>query len=359
MTITRPNPFACLALGLCLGALPLIATAAGERATKAPQLGKELYLFNWENYLAPGILEDFEKEFGVHVVEDHFTSNEEMLAKLQVGASGYDVIVPTDYTVRLLIRQDKLAPLNHSNLPNLENLGARFRDPSYDPGNRFSVPYLWGVTGIGYSRKAVTPPPARWRDLFDPKALKKYRGRVSMLDDMRETLGGALIYLDFSPNTTDPGEIQRATEVLLRQKPFLAKYDSETYEDSLTAKELVLAHGWSGEFFAAQKGNPDIGFVVPKEGTFLFVDNLVIPKDSRRQYTAEVFINYLLRAEVAARNSSQLSYPTPNEAARELIDPKLDSARYTLPAGIKLYSIEDLGEAGQLYERAWTEIKAR
>ncbi|HZC03788.1 MAG TPA: spermidine/putrescine ABC transporter substrate-binding protein, partial [Gammaproteobacteria bacterium] len=347
-----------LFLSLCLTSLSLSLAAGEKTAQKPPALARELYLFNWENYLKPAILEGFKKEFGVRVIEDHFTSNEEMLAKLQVGGGGYDIIVPSDYMVRTLIREARLAPLNPEHLPNLKNIEARFRDPAYDPGNRFSIPYLWGVTGIGYSRKAAMPPPTSWHDLFGPSTLKKYSGRISMLNDMRDALGAALIYLGYSPNSHDPKEIDRAKEVLLRQKPFLAKYDSETYEDSLTAKELVLAQGWSGDFFAAQREDPDIGFVVPKEGAFLFVDNLAIPRDSKRHYTAEVFINYLLRAEVAAQNSSHLSYPTPNAAARALIDPKLDSARYTVPADVKLYLTEDLGPAGQWYERAWTEVKA-
>jgi spermidine/putrescine transport system substrate-binding protein len=223
-----------LFLSLCLSSLPLSLAAGEKTAEKPPALARELYLFNWENYLKPAILEAFQKEFGVRVIEDHFSSNEEMLAKLQAGGGGYDVIVPTDYTVRTLIREDRLAPLNPEHLPNLKNIEARFLNPAYDPGNRFSVPYLWGVTGIGCSRKAVMPPPTSWHDLFGPSTLKKYPGRISMLNDMREALG----------------------------------------------------------------------------------------------------------------------------AGRALIDPKLDSARYTVPAGVKLYSVEDLGPAGQWYERAWMEVKA-
>ncbi|HYY16473.1 MAG TPA: spermidine/putrescine ABC transporter substrate-binding protein, partial [Gammaproteobacteria bacterium] len=287
-----------LFLSLCLSSLPLSLATGEKTAEQPPALARELYLFNWENYLKPAILEAFQKEFGVRVIEDHFTSNEEMLAKLQAGGSGYDVIVPTDYTVRTLIREDRLAPLKHEYLPNLKNIEARFLNPAYDPGNRFSVPYLWGVTGIGYSRKAVMPPPTSWHDLFSPSTLKKYPGRISMLNDMREALGAALIYLGYSPNSQDPKVIDQAKAVLLRQKPFLAKYDSETYEDSLTAKELVLTQGWSGDYFAAQRQDPDIGFVVPREGAFLFVDNLAIPRGSKRHSTAEVFINYLLRAEI-------------------------------------------------------------
>jgi len=338
--------------------LVLVLALSGGGA-HAATLDRELYLFNWDRYIDPQILKDFEKEFGVRVIEDHYASNEDLLAKLQAGGAGYDVAVPSDYMVRIMVRQGLLAKLDHANLPNLRNLGSRFRAPPYDPQLQFSVPYLWGTSGIGYLAKRVQPAPSSWADLFDPARLKLYKGRVSMLNDMREAIGAALIYKGFSPNSRDPAQLAAARDVLLRQKPLLAKYDSENYEDSLVAGETVLAHGWSGEIFTAQKDNPDIQFALPREGTFLFVDNLVIPVRSKRKHTAEVFINYLLRPQVAARNSMTLRYPTPNEAARRLIDPKLPGASYALPKDIKLYSIEDLGDAGRRYERVWTELKAR
>jgi spermidine/putrescine transport system substrate-binding protein len=331
-------------------------SAAG--AAPGPQLARELRLYNWDRYIDPQVLKDFEKEFGVRVIEDKFASNEDLLAKIQ-ASGGYDVIVPSDYTVQIMIRRGLLAPLDHRNLPNLKNLATRFREAAYDPGNRYSVPYLWGTSGLGYSRKRFPQPPAGWDDVFNPDKLKKHKGRVSMLNDMRETIGAALIYKGFSPNTTDPTQLETAKQALLAQKPYLAKYDSEAYKESLAAGETVLAHGWSGEILARREENPDVAFIVPREGSFLFVDNLAVPRTTKNQHTAEVFINYLLRPQVAAKNSSYLRYPTPNEAAQALIDPKLEGAAYRVPEGIKLHSIRDIGEAGRLYERVWTEIKAR
>lgn len=332
----------------------------GVGDVRVEKLAEKLHLYNWDNYIDPQVLKSFEREFGVRVIEDKFASNEELLAKLQVGGRGYDVVVPSDYAVRIMIRQKLLASLDHGRIPNLKHIDTRFRYPAYDTGLRYSVPYLWGTTGIGYSRKgiAMTAAPTGWDDLFNPSKLTRYKGRVSMLNDMREAIGAALIYRGFSPNSIDPAQLNAAKEVLLRQKPYIAKYDSEAYEDSLAASETVMAHGWSGEFFAAQKEKPDIGFVVPREGSFLFVDNLAIPVRSNKRYTAEVFINYLLRPDVAAANSAFLRYPTPNSEAYKLIDRTLDGANYRLPSGIKLYSIEDVGEAGRLYEKIWTELKA-
>lgn len=322
---------------------------------------KTLHLFNWDNYLSPEVMRDFEKEFGVRVVEDKFASNEDMLAKLQAGASGYDVVVPSDYAVRIMVRQGLLAKLDHQNLPNLKHLAPRFRNPTYDPQLDHAVPYLWGTSGIGYSIKGTRTAgaPSGWDDLFNPDKLRRYKGRVSMLNDMREAIGAALIYKGYSPNSTNPAELEAAKKVLLAQKPLLAKYDSEAYEDSLVAGETMLSHGWSGEVFTAQKDNDDIGFVVPKEGSFLFVDNMAILKTSKQKLLAEQFINYLLRPEVAAKNSSFLSYPTPNAAAKPLLDPKAKGANYELPAKVKLYSIEDIEAAGALYEKIWTDVKAK
>lgn len=347
--------------GRLLGVLALALAPLAAVFAEPPKLARTLYLFNWADYMNPEVLRDFEREFGVRVVEDRFASNEDLIAKLQAGGGGYDVAVPSDYAVRILIRQGLLARLDHAHLPNLKHIAARFRNPAYDPGNAYSVPYLWGVTGLGYSKKAaahLAGPPQSWDDVFHPDKLKRYRGRVSMLNDMREVIGAALIYRGHSPNSTDPAALAEAKQVLLAQKPFLAKYDSEAYEDSLAAGETVIAHGWSGEFFQAQRHNPDIGFAVPKEGTFLFVDNLVIPKSARNPYTAEVFINYLLRPEVAAKNAAFLRYPTPNQAALARIDPALEGPHFRVPPGVRLYSIEDLGAAGRLYEQIWTELKA-
>lgn len=327
---------------------------------QAGTLAKTLHLFNWDNYIDPQVLKDFEKEFGVRVIEDKFASNEDMLAKLQLASGVYDVVVPSDYAVRILVRRGLLAPLDHKNLPNLKNIAPRFFNMPYDAKREHSVPYIWGTTGIGYSRKATSMAgaPSGWDDLFNPDKLKRYKGRVSMLNDMRETIGAALIYKGYSPNSTKPAELEAAKQALLMQKAYLAKYDSEAYKESLASGETVLGHGWSGELLATRASNPDIAYVVPKEGSFLFVDNLVIPKASKNKYTAEVFINYLLRADVAARNSNHLRFPTPNAAAKTHINPAFEGANYQLPKNIKFHSIEDIGEAGKLYERIWTEIKA-
>ena len=335
-------------LGLALG------------STSCQQAPQELHIYTWDEYIDPEIYKLFEKEFGVKVIEDNYGSNEELLAKLQAGATGYDIIVPSDYMVAIMIKQGLLAELDFKSIPNFKHIYERFKDPPYDPGNKYSVPYLWGTTGIGYNKKEVDPPPTSWADLFEPARLEKYKNRVSMLDDPREAIGAALKYLGHSFNTPDPDKLEQAKLALLTQKPYLAKYDSEAFEDSLAAGETVIAHGWSGEIAIAKTQNPDIEYVLPQEGVVIWTDNLAIPKTSKNKELAERFINFLLKPEISAMISNFTYYASPNETAQLFIKPQiLNGPSYYLPEGVNLEWIEDIGEATKLYDRIWTEIKAR
>jgi spermidine/putrescine transport system substrate-binding protein len=337
-----------------------VPATAVPTATSAPQLAKELHVYNWSEYIDPQIYADFEAEFGVKVIEDTFASNEDLLAKLQAGATGYDVIVPSDYMVTVMIKLNLLSPLNYDNIPNFKNIGATFRDPPYDPGNKYSVPYQWGTSGIGYDINVFPEPPDSWAYLFDPAQASQYEGKISMLNDGRETIGAALKYLGFSLNTTDPALLEQAKQLLLQQKPWIKAYDSEAFEDLLAAGETVLAHGYSGDFFMAAVEAEQIGYAIPKEGATIWADNLCIPKTANSQYTAEVFIDYLLRPEVSAKISNFTWYASPNDAAKQFIEAEIleDPAIYP-PQEVmdKLEFIRDVGEATTLYDRIWTEIK--
>lgn len=337
--------------------LGLLVSSCGRR--QAPQ---ELHLFIWANYIDPEVYQLFEQEFGVRVIEENFDSNETLRTKLQAGVTGYDIIVPSDYTVEVLIKQGLLAELNLSQIPNFQHISQRFRGLYYDPQNRYSIPYLWGTTGIGYNAQKIETPPTSWADLFDPARLERYRDRVSMLDDPRETIGAALKYLGYSVNSTDLAALEAAKELLRAQKPYLARYDSETYDDFLLTGDLVLAHGWSGEFAKARLENPDIRYVIPQEGGVIWADNLAIPKGSQRIDLAHTFIDFLLRPQINAKIVNFLRYPSTNEAAQAYILPEIvnDPAIYP-PEEIveKLEWIKDLGEATALYEAVWDEIKSR
>jgi len=343
-------------------ALVLVAAACGPGGDGGGEgeLAEELHVYNWSEYIDPEIYADFEQEFGVKVIEDTFSSNEDLLAKLQAGATGYDVIVPSDYMVTIMTELDLLAELNYDNIPNFENISDIFRDPPYDPGNKYSVPYQWGTTGIGYNADLFEDPPDSWDYLFNPDVASAYAGRISMLNDSREVIGAALKYLGYSLNSTDEQQLEEAKQLLIQQKDWVAAYDSDGFEDLLAAGEVDLGHGWSGDYFAAAEDAPQIWYIIPKEGGVIWTDNLAVPKSAPSQYTAEVFINYLLRPEVGAKITNYTWYGSPNEAAEEFIDAEIleEPAIYPPPDVMeKLEFIKDVGEATTVYDRIWTEIK--
>jgi spermidine/putrescine-binding protein len=335
-----------------------VACRGGEQEG---QLAEEIYLYNWSEYIEPQVLEDFEAEFGVHVVEDTFANNEELLAKLQAGAGGYDVIVPSDYMVEIMIEEGLLAELNRENIPNVVNIASTFADPPYDPGMVHCVPYLWGTTGIGYNADVLEEPPDSWGYVFDPALAGQYAGQITMLNDAREAVGAALKYLGYSLNSTDEAELMEARDLLIQQKPWIYAYDSEQYEDLMSADETVLAHGWSGDFFMVAEEDERLWYAIPSEGATIWADNLCIPVGAPSQYTAEVFIDFLLRAEVSAANSNFTWYATPNAPAEEFIDAEIleEPAIYPPPDVMeRLEWIVDVGDVTPLYERIWTEVRA-
>ncbi|RME50388.1 MAG: spermidine/putrescine ABC transporter substrate-binding protein [Caldilineae bacterium] len=325
------------------------------------QLAKELHVYNWSEYIDPEVYTAFEEKYGVKVIEDTFSSNEELLAKLQAGAAGYDVIVPSDYMVEIMIDQGLLAELNHDNIPNLSNLSPLFNNPPYDPGLKHCVPYQWGTTGIGYNTEEFDEPPDSWAYLFDPDMASQYAGKITMLNDSREAIGAALKYLGYSLNTTNEAELEEAKQVLLAQKPFLYSYDSDQFEDLIAADEVIIGHGWSGDYFAAAVEDERIWYVIPKEGAVVWADNLCIPASSKNQYTAELFLDFILQPEIAAQITNFTWYASPVEAANEFIDPEILNEPAIYPSAEtmqRLEWIQDVGEATPLYERIWTEVKA-
>ena len=344
-------------------ALPTALPTAGATAVPTqPQLAAELHIFNWSEYIDPQIYDDFEQEFGVQVIEDTFASNEDLLAKLQAGASGYDIIVPSDYMVQIMVGLDLLTPLDMNNIPNRGNLYAIFEDPPYDPGNVYCIPYQWGTTGIGYNSEVITQTPDSWGYLFDPALASPYAGKMSMLNDAREVIGSALKYLGYSLNSTDPAQLEEAKQILLQQKAWVTTYDSEQFEDLLTTGNTVIGQGWSGEYFTVAVDDPRVMYAIPKEGAAIWADNLCIPKTSANKYTAEVFLNYLLRPDVAAMVSNYTWFASPVEAAEPYLNPDILNEPAIYPPEevmTRLEWIKDIGTATALYDRIWTEIRAK
>ncbi len=357
-----------LVLAGCGPTMPPTAAPTAQPTTGAtieptqPQLAAQLHIFNWSEYIDPEIYADFEREYGVRVIEDTFASNEDLLAKLQAGASGYDIIVPSDYMVEIMIGQDMLAPLDHNNIPNSSNLYAIFQDPPYDPGNVHCIPYQWGTTGIGYNSEEVTEEPDSWGYLFDPQMAAPYAGRMSMLNDSREVIGAALKYLGYSLNSTDPAQLEEAKQLLLQQKAWVATYDSEQFEDLLSTGDTLIGQGWSGDYFMLAAEDERISYVIPSEGAAIWADNLCIPKTSQNKYTAEVFINYLLRPEVAAKISNFTWFASPVQTAEPYLNPDILNEPAIYPPDEVMANLEwikDIGEATALYDRIWTEIRSQ
>ncbi|HXK12050.1 MAG TPA: extracellular solute-binding protein [Vicinamibacteria bacterium] len=334
-----------------LGAPFVMAGGAGLPADRV------LNLYIWSNYIAPETLARFEARHGVKVNVDLYDSNEALLAKLQAGNAGYDVACPSDYSVEVLVAQGLLRPLDHTALPHLVNVDPAFLDRPSDPGNAHSVPYFWGTSGIAYSRRRVEEPPDSWGALWDPR----YRGRILMLDDAREAMGAALKWRGHSQNTKDPRLLAAARDDLRRQKPLVRAYNSSNFEDVLLAGDVWLAQAWNGQIAKAMAQDPDIAYVLPREGSTLFIDNLVVPRDAPHPALAHAFIDFTLEAEVAAEICRTMRYSSPNRAAWPLLPPEIRANPAIFPpaeAVARLELIRDLGETTVLYDRMWTEVKA-
>ena len=355
-------------------------TAPSESATAAPQaesagsgLAKELSVYNWADYIDEELLTKYEEEYGVKIIYDTFASNEDLLAKMQAGATGYDVIVPSDYMVGQMIELGLLAEINKDNLPNMKNLDPKFLDPPYDPGNKYCMPYQWGTTGIAYSTKVFADnTPDSWAYLFDPEMAKKWAdaGGINLLNDQRELISAAMKYLGYSLNDRDEAHLNQAKDTILAIKPYVKTFNSEGYfEELMVPGEVVISHAWSGDAFRTmdltyneETGESEWGYAIPKEGAVLWQDNLCIPATSERQATAEHFINYLLDAQNGAAITNFTFYGSPNKAAQEFIEPDIlsDPGIYPPPEVMdKLEMMKPLGETIFVYDRMWTEIKSQ
>lgn len=338
--------------------------ATTGRCGDTTKLAPEIHFYNWSDYMDPDILTAFEEECGVKVTQDIFASNEDLIAKVQAGNSGYDLIVPSDYAVQILIQRNLLKKLDMQNIPNAVNLNEDLLGLYYDPNNEYSLPYQWGTTGIAYNTKYFETPPDSWAVLFDPEQVCQNSGFVSMLDDERETVGAALKYLGYSYNDTDPAHHAEALALLQAQKDCLAGYNSENYNQSLVGEEVYMAHGWSGIIAFARSENPDIAFVIPKEGGAIWQDNMAIPVDAPNAYTAEVFMNYLLDAQVGAQLSNYIYFFTPNQASEPLLD---EEYFQILQEGGMLVTDEvkarlewiERNEETIIFSDTWTAVKAR
>ena len=345
---------------------------AAETGSEETELAPELSVYNWADYIDEQVLADYEAEYGVAIIYDTYASNEDLLTKLQAGASGYDVIFPSDYMVSQMIELGLLAEIDAESMPNFANIGAEFKDAPYDPGNKFCVPYQWGMTGIGYRNgnpAFAESPPDSWAYLFEPDLMAQYAPEgINVLNDQRELIAAALFYLGLSPNTTERADLEAARDLILQAKPSWKTFNSEDYYSTLMeSDEIVISHAWSGDAAQAYWNTYDEEteegnwlFTVPVEGAVRYQDNVCIPANSERIETARHFVNYLMDAEVAAAITNFTYYPSPNEAAKEFIDPEIlnNPGIYPPPeVATKLQWLTDVGDAIFIYDEMWTAIK--
>ena len=346
---------------------------AGTESSDEVQLADELSVYNWSEYIDEEKLAEYEETYGVDIIYDIYASNEDLLAKLQAGAEGYDVIFPSDYMVAEMIDLGLLAEIDTADIPNFANIDPQFVNAPFDPGNAHCVPYQWGTTGIGYlasNEFFQENPPDSWAFLFDPELLEQYaEDGVNVLNDPRELPGAALIYLGYDPNTTNPDELNEARDLILAAKPYWKTFNSEDYDDSLLIPgEVALSQGWSGDVANAywstyddETEDGDWYYSIPQEGAVKWLDNVCITATSERYDTALHFINYLLDAEVGAAITNFTYYASPNLAAQEFIlDEILEDESIFPPDEVqdKLVWLTQVGEDTFLYDELWTAVKS-
>ena len=364
------------ATGFLIQFAVVIAAVLALFAPPAMAQQRTVNFYNWSNYVAPGVLEDFTRETGIKVVYDTFDANETLETRLLAGKSGYDVVVPTAYFLQRQIAANIFQKLDKSKLPNLANAWPLVTKQLavYDPGNQYAANYMWGTTGIGYNVKMaqkILGADGRidsWDIVFRPENLAKFKDcGVHMLDSADDIFPAALSYLGLDPNSTKPADLEKAADLVSKIRPYVRKFHSSEYLSALATGEICLVVGWSGDIMQARaraaeaKNNVEIGYAIPKEGAQMFFDNLAIPADAKNVAEAYELINYLYRPEVAAKNTDFLSYANGNLASQKLVEPKILNDRDIYPDEAtlaKLFVITARDPATQrVINRLWTRVK--
>lgn len=323
---------------------------------------EKVVVYNWGEYLDPEVLTLFEQETGIDVVYEEFETNEILYPKISSGAIAYDVICPSDYMIQRMIENNLLAEINFDNIPNIKNIGKDYMEQSrqFDPENKYSVPYCWGTVGILYNKTMVDEPITSWSVLWD----EKYKDNILMQDSVRDAFGVTLKYLGYSLNSTDLDELTEARDLLIKQKPLVQAYVIDQVRDKMIGNEAAIGVIYSGEAIYTQKENPDLEYVIPEEGSNIWIDSWVIPKNAENKENAEKFINFLCRPEIALMNFEYITYSTPNSEARKLIeDEAIRNSEIAFPDLSKYDNLETfqyLGtEADQTYGELWNQVKSR
>ncbi|MCY6371421.1 ABC transporter substrate-binding protein [Clostridium ganghwense] len=342
-------------LSLVITVITLTALVAGCGQKKDT---KVLNVYNWGDYMDESVLKDFEKEYGIKVNYEVYDTNENMYTKVKNGGSNYDICIPSDYMITKMINEDMLEKIDFNNISSYKQIGDKFKNLAFDPKNEYSVPYMWGTFGIIYNSKMVKEPVDSWNILWD----EKYKGEILMFNSLRDTISISLKRLGYSMNSTNPNEIEKAKQELVKQKPLVRAYVVDEVKDMMVQEEAALAVVWAGDAMTMMKRNPDLKYVIPKEGSNMWFDNIVIPKGSKHKKEAELFIDFLTRADIAKKNADYIGYSTPNTETYKMLDEDIKNSKTAYPDDEALKECEvfiNLGNNIKLYDDAWTEIKAK
>ena len=325
-------------------------------ANPVKMTGETISVYNWGDYIDSDVIDIFEAETGIKVIYETFETNEDMYAKIAMGGSSYDVIVPSDYMIERMIQEELLQPVNWNNVPNVKNIDPRFTHESYDPEFKYSVPYTWGTMGLLYNTETVLEDPDSWVILQD----EEYKMDMFMLNAPRDTMAIALVMSGHDLNSTDPADLADAKQLLIDQKPLVLAYVVDEVKDKMIAGEASVALVWSGDATFCMSESDELNYVVPKEGSNIFYDSLCIPRNARNVSGAEKFIDFMCRADIAAMNYEYVGYAIPNTAAIELwgaeeynASPVNNPPQETLD---KCQVFKYLGDDTKLYDQIWTEI---
>ena len=297
---------------LCFALLPVLGLSLLSGCGKSSAENGEVIVYNWGEYIDPETLSLFEEETGIKVVYDEYDTNETMYPKVEAGASAYDVICPSDYMIQKMIDNDLLAEINFDNIPNLKNIGQQYFEQSkeFDPENKYSVPYCFGTVGILYNKTMVSGPIDSWSVLWD----EQYADNILMQDSVRDAFMVALKLNGYSMNTLDETELQAAKNSLIEQKPLVQAYVIDQVRDKMIGDEAAIGVIYSGEAIYTQRENENLEYVIPKEGTNVWIDSWVIPKNAPNKENAEKFIDFMCREDIALKNFEYITYSTPNTA---------------------------------------------
>ena len=349
-----------LTAALCTGLIAGMTTGCGSASSASGENG-QVIVYNWGEYIDPDTITMFEEETGIKVVYDEFETNEIMYPKVEAGATAYDVLCPSDYMIQKLIENDLLQEINFDNIPNVKNIGQQYFDQSqeFDPENKYSIPYCFGTVGILYNKTMVDDPVDSWSILWD----EKYADNILMQDSVRDAFMVALKLKGYSMNTLDEGELNEAKQILIDQKPLVQAYVIDQVRDKMIGNEAAIGVIYSGEAIFTQRENADLEYVIPKEGTNVWIDSWVIPKNAPNKENAEKFIDFMCREDVALKNFEYITYSTPNDAARALIeDEDIKNSKIAFPDLSQYNNLETfhyLGADGDaLYNELWKEVKA-